>query len=470
MANGFQGPPAVDFYSQLSGLGDTLQANAILRQKQQVNAARQEAFSNFTALDPNSPEYGKQVMGMAQNLGSIGDQEGAFKFLTLAQTAADRARQSENDKFNHGIASANLDIARKNLANNSEGPEEVAQQRASAAASYGLKPGTAEHTQYTLTGQLPDPEKAGKPIPFDTLGGTKFLVKGPNGYTTIDPASVGQPPVPSSNKVVGDAEGVASGLYDAPKAPGQRPPMATDASQPAATDLTAIDPKTGRREDWLKGQSPDVQAYVKKVADYEIDPRTTSVKGGHRERLLSAVAQYDPTYNQNEFGSRAKAIKDFSTGPQGNIIRSFDVAIDHLDTLQKAATAMKNGNMKLLNEVRNTWRNQTGSDLPTNFQALVPLVSGEIAKAVIGSNNALSDREELRTNLKAANSPDQITGVITGYKGLMSGQLKGLRKQYEQTTGRKDFDSRLREHTLKELAGSDKAGPVTIDGYTIKEN
>lgn len=102
MGNGFTGPPAVDFYSQLSGLGDTLQANAVLRQKQQVNQARQAAFSDFSSLDPSSPDYGKQAMTVAQKLGSAGDQEGALKFLSLAQTAADRthtyAREGETDR------------------------------------------------------------------------------------------------------------------------------------------------------------------------------------------------------------------------------------------------------------------------------------------------------------------------------------------------------------------------------------
>src|SRR3977135_1647057 len=90
MANGVQGPPAADFYNQLSGLGDTLQANAVLRQKQELQAARQGAFSDFTALDPNSPDYGKQSLTIAQKLGAAGDQEGAIKFLTMAQTNADR--------------------------------------------------------------------------------------------------------------------------------------------------------------------------------------------------------------------------------------------------------------------------------------------------------------------------------------------------------------------------------------------
>lgn len=97
MANGFQGPPAVDFYSQLSGLGDTLQANAALRQKQQILDARKGAFQDFTALDPSSPDYGRQALGVAQKLGVAGDQDGALKFLTLAQTAADRAHTAQRE-------------------------------------------------------------------------------------------------------------------------------------------------------------------------------------------------------------------------------------------------------------------------------------------------------------------------------------------------------------------------------------
>jgi hypothetical protein len=238
-------------------------------------------------------------------------------------------------------------------------------------------------------------------------------------------------------------------------------------------DITAVDPQTGRRENWLKSQPPDVQAYIKKIADYEIDPRTTSIKGGHREQVLSAVAQYDPTYDQNSFGSRAKAIRDFATGTQGNAVRSFDVAIDHLDTLQKYSDALKSGDVRLINSLRNKWLTETGSALPTNVQAVAPIVGAEVSKAIIGSNNALADREELRKPLQIANSPEQISGAIQGYKGLMAGQLKGLKKQYEDTTGKKDFDSRVREATRTALLGeggpsSEKAGSPNVTSTGVK--
>jgi hypothetical protein len=93
MASLYQGPPAFDFYSALSGIGDTLQNNAKLKQQAQLNQSRKAAFSDFTALDPRSPDYGKQAITIAQKLGQAGDQEGALKFIGLAQSASDRARQ-----------------------------------------------------------------------------------------------------------------------------------------------------------------------------------------------------------------------------------------------------------------------------------------------------------------------------------------------------------------------------------------
>ena len=82
MGNGFTGPPAVDFYSMLSGLGDTLQSNARARLQGQRDQARQAAFST---LDPNSKDFGQIATQGAVNLFKSGDIEGGSKLLTMAQ-------------------------------------------------------------------------------------------------------------------------------------------------------------------------------------------------------------------------------------------------------------------------------------------------------------------------------------------------------------------------------------------------
>jgi hypothetical protein len=64
------------------------------------------------------------------------------------------------------------------------------------------------------------------------------------------PAVAPGAPVPSSNRVVGDAEGVSSGLYDPPAVPGARPPVqvadaapAVAPSAPVAAGLPPISPR-----------------------------------------------------------------------------------------------------------------------------------------------------------------------------------------------------------------------------------
>ena len=52
--------------------------------------------------------------------------------------------------------------------------------------------------------------------------------------------------------------------------------------------------------------------------------------------------------------------------------------------------------------------------------------------------------------------------VIKVYKDLMAGQLKGLKKQYEDTTGLHDFDERLTDETKSQL------GEAGGDGWSIK--
>lgn len=447
--------PQIDF----SSLGQLPQ---IWKQGQQ-DALRQQTLANLG--------QGGQVD--ANTLLRSGDLSLAQLGINLQNKQGEDAWRREEAARAQGNADRSYGLQVKQFnAGQDPTPDNFVKDPAAPGGYRGIGPADPEY-QAKLTEAKTKAELAaggGKPIPYETLGGTKFLMPKPGGgYISVDPSAVGVPaqqPQPSPQQPQPfPAQGAAP--FNPNGAQAQPPAAAPAVPAAAQADLEAVDPQTGRREGYLQNLDPQVRDYVKKVADYEIDPRTTSVKGGMREKLMSAVAKYDPTYNQNDFGARAKAIKDFSTGPQGNIVRSFDVAIDHLDTLDKAAKAMQNGDVRLLNELRNKWREQTGSDLPTNFNALKPLVSGEIAKAVIGSNNALADREELRAPLNAAGSPEQISGVIGGYKALMGGQIKGLKKQYEETTGKKDFDKRIRETTRKALLGDGKdsgGGNVTSSG------
>ena len=85
----------------------------------------------------------------------------------------------------------------------------------------------------------------------------------------------------------------------------------------------------------------------------------------------------------------------------------------------------------------------------TNFEGVKSIVGSEVAKAVSGAGgSALGDREEIRREINAANSPAQLAGVIKKYQELMAGQLKNLKIQYEDS-GLRDFDKKIAEPTRR---------------------
>lgn len=174
--------------------------------------------------------------------------------------------------------------------------------------------------------------------------------------------------------------------------------------------------------------------------------RAAELSGGGAEGARAVVQSAQTTAGETQ------AVKAFNTGKQGDSVRSFNTGIDHLDTLNKATSALQNGDIKAFNIVGNMIAKQTGNPAPTDFNMVKSIVGSEVAKAITGSNMALADRDEIRKLLDASNSPAQLNSAIKRAQELMGGQLKSLRVQYESSTNRSDFDKKLTGRT-KEVIG-----------------
>jgi hypothetical protein len=183
------------------------------------------------------------------------------------------------------------------------------------------------------------------------------------------------------------------------------------------------------------------------------------------------------------FGAITKADRDFATGPQGNAIRSFSVALSHMDTLQELGDALKNGDVQRINAAKNRWNSEFGSPAPDNFTFATQIVSDEVLKAVLGSGAGTGgDRERLQAAFaNAAKSPAQISDALRVARELMGGQLGGLKQQYMQTTGGSaaDFDARLSPAARKALLpltegkkpeGQGSATPGSVIRYDAQGN
>lgn len=152
-------------------------------------------------------------------------------------------------------------------------------------------------------------------------------------------------------------------------------------------------------------------------------------------------------------------VKDFTSGKAAVATRSFNTAIDHLETMGKLATALQNGDMRAFNSIGNSFAKQSGVAAPANFEAAKSIVGGEIAKALTGANMALADRLEIRDSIIATSSPAQLHGVLNTYKQLLAGQLNSLNIQYRTGTGRDDFRNKLSPASRRELDALNPQAP-----------
>jgi hypothetical protein len=177
------------------------------------------------------------------------------------------------------------------------------------------------------------------------------------------------------------------------------------------------------------------------------------------------VYKLNPSYDASTYAVKQQAREAFATGTQGDTTRSLSVATDHLGQLSVAATAMQNHDTKVLNRIGNYFSQEFGGTSVPNFDAMKELVGDEVSKAVIGSAGAVADREPIKDAFAAANSPDQIQGVIQKYKGLMGGQLNGLRRQYQKSTGLNDFNDLVSPAARSQLGGGN-TGPLSVGQST----
>lgn len=183
--------------------------------------------------------------------------------------------------------------------------------------------------------------------------------------------------------------------------------------------------------------------------------------------MMERVAQKYPEYDATEYAGKTRAMRDFTTGKQGDSIRSFAVASDHLKQLDGLVDALNNGNTPLVNKYANIIATNTGSVAPTNFEAAKGIVAKEVLKSIVAGGGGVEERQELSHLLADAKTGPQLKGVIKTYLHLMEAQKDGLERQYEVSTGRKDAKTRF-DYTKKAGAPAAPAAGGVVDFGSLK--
>lgn len=114
----------------------------------------------------------------------------------------------------------------------------------------------------------------------------------------------------------------------------------------------------------------------------------------------------------------------------GNKKVAFKTAIAHADLLRKAAKALDNGDVQVLNGLKNDFKNAFGYSGPITAQAIADAYGGEVTDVV--SKGHITDKEIEKTG-KTLNPLKQnyqtIDSVLSGYQALMQSKMDILQQQ-----------------------------------------
>ncbi len=219
-------------------------------------------------------------------------------------------------------------------------------------------------------------------------------------------------------------------------------------------------------DDWKKTLPDGARKYVESMVEGRSWPSPYQLaRSIGAQKSVAAAEIMDPNASQSRFAEAEK----YRTGEPALKIRSFNALANHMMLMPDIMAAMKNGDIRLINDAKLRYEAATGESAPVNMDAAAELISNEIGKAVLPSGGTGGERLELKQNLMKQNSPEQIKGVLDTYKGFVWGQLDALRQGYKfGTKGLDNFSDMLTGPAKdafakkeKSSGGSDDSSPPT---------
>lgn len=422
-------PIAYEPPDPISQFAKGLQLKALMTQDRVAQQAYQDDQASRQALQSSGGDMSQYLKNLA-----AGGSPTAYQSALKAQREQEAAQADIDYKRAHGKKFLN-DVQVSNIAQHRDQLAGVnTPQDAITWAQSGVQSGVLTPEQGQLAVQ--NINAAQTPEAFNTwkqqaaLGATKFIEMNKPTYlinkvgattdTLAIPGLGGAPQVISSvkNTVSPDAQLQAN----------------TSRANNAATiakdfKINMIDPQTGN----FIGTGPEgqIDGIVDAIGKNQI-PLSTAlarVPPGMKSGIMQQLLTKYPDFDETAIGTRQKANRDFTTGPQGNAMRSFAVAGQHLDQLGELADGLTNGNMQIVNKAANIYAQQTGKPAPTNFEAAKDVVSKEVVKAIVAGGGGVAERQELSNLMSQVKSPAQLKGVIEQYRNLMDAQHSALLEQ-----------------------------------------
>jgi len=202
-------------------------------------------------------------------------------------------------------------------------------------------------------------------------------------------------------------------------------------------------------EKYLKSKGwtiPKNFAELYAIGTGDVDPKTDPQKGYRGTGIVTAQSAatfirkaINPNFSSSDWLNRKQIEQEYSSkkaNTAGGTIYAAGVAARHLQSLEKAAGALANGNIQAFNAAANEVEVQTGQPAPMVFAAMANKVNSEVEKVVSGGAPLEAQLKEMGKTLPTKASMKQVRGVTKGYLNLMAGRMSELDSAYVQATGK----------------------------------
>lgn len=191
-----------------------------------------------------------------------------------------------------------------------------------------------------------------------------------------------------------------------------------------------------------KTQSPK-DSLVDLVGQYKVDPSTISRMFFKHPEMLGLVKQKYPDWDQTDYNTKNKLMLSMTSGPQSKEINAINTVMGHINVLDQAVDALKNGDIKQLNRLGNALGIQVGNEAVPAFKTIVHRVGPEITTAYVqgggGEMERFANAEDFDPNL----APGVLHNNAAITVNLLRSKIGALENQYKNTVKRDDFSDRF---------------------------
>lgn len=203
------------------------------------------------------------------------------------------------------------------------------------------------------------------------------------------------------------------------------------------------------------------------VANYKVDLKSVlqRVPPAIKAQFVQGVSLINPQYDQKVFQARQDYQNSLSSGTISKNITALNTVIPHIDRLNQSLQALGNGQLPLLNSVKNWWAETTGSGAPARAKTDLVATSNEIESVYRSTGGTEEGIRAWRAGQPATSaSPDQQKQWVQEGLGLIEGRLSAMGNDYQQNMGQaappNRFMSAPNEAIVNRLGGQNNNQPV----------